>query len=206
MESFKYLNGIVASIPQVNIDTDAIIPKQFLKTIERSGLGKHLFYEKRYDKDGKLNKDFILNKAPWIKSSVLVAGDNFGCGSSREHAPWALLDFGIKCIISTSFADIFYNNCFKNGVLPIVVDEKVRNEITLYASEGAEISINLEEQNIIIENKIYNFDIEPFRKECLLKGLDDIGLTLENENLIERYENEFNKKIWNIPNKIELEE
>ena len=206
MESFKHLNGIVASIPQVNIDTDAIIPKQFLKTIERSGLGKHLFYEKRYDKDGKLNKDFILNKAPWIKSSVLVAGDNFGCGSSREHAPWALLDFGIKCIISTSFADIFYNNCFKNGVLPIVVDEKVRNEITLYASEGAEISINLEEQNIIIENKIYNFDIEPFRKECLLKGLDDIGLTLENENLIERYENEFNKKIWNIPNKIELEE
>jgi len=206
MESFKYLNGIVASIPQVNIDTDAIIPKQFLKTIERSGLGKHLFYEKRYDKDGKLNKDFILNKAPWIKSSVLVAGDNFGCGSSREHAPWALLDFGIKCIISTSFADIFYNNCFKNGVLPIVVDEKVRNEITLYAFEGAEISINLEEQNIIIENKIYNFDIEPFRKECLLKGLDDIGLTLENENLIERYENEFNKKIWNIPNKIELEE
>ena len=206
MESFKHLNGIVASIPQVNIDTDAIIPKQFLKTIERSGLGKHLFYEKRYDKDGKLNKDFILNKAPWIKSSVLVTGDNFGCGSSREHAPWALLDFGIKCIISTSFADIFYNNCFKNGVLPIVVDEKVRNEITLYASEGAEISINLEEQNIIIENKIYNFDIDPFRKECLLKGLDDIGLTLENENLIKRYENEFNKNIWNIPNKIELEE
>jgi len=206
MESFKHLNGIVASIPQVNIDTDAIIPKQFLKTIERSGLGKHLFYEKRYDKDGKLNKDFILNKAPWIKSSVLVAGDNFGCGSSREHAPWALLDFGIKCIISTSFADIFYNNCFKNGVLPIVVDEKVRNEITLYAFEGAEISINLEEQNIIIENKIYNFDIDPFRKECLLKGLDDIGLTLENENSIKRYENEFNKKIWNIPNKIELEE
>ena len=206
MESFKHLNGIVASIPQVNIDTDAIIPKQFLKTIERSGLGKHLFYEKRYDKDGKLNKDFILNKAPWIKSSVLVAGDNFGCGSSREHAPWALLDFGIKCIISTSFADIFYNNCFKNGVLPIVVDEKVRNEITLYAFEGAEISINLEEQNIIIENKIYNFDIDPFRKECLLKGLDDIGLTLENENSIKRYENEFNKNIWNIPNKIELEE
>ena len=206
MESFKYLNGIVVSIPQVNIDTDAIIPKQFLKTIERTGLGKHLFYEKRYDKDGKLNKDFILNKTPWNKSSVLVAGDNFGCGSSREHAPWALLDFGIKCIISTSFADIFYNNCFKNGVLPIVIDENVRNEITLYASEGAEISINLEEQNIIIQNKIYNFDIDPFRKECLLKGLDDIGLTLENENSIKCYENEFNRRIWNLPNKIELEE
>ena len=206
MESFKYLNGIVVSIPQVNIDTDAIIPKQFLKTIERTGLGKHLFYEKRYDKDGKLNKDFILNKTPWNKSSVLVAGDNFGCGSSREHAPWALLDFGIKCIISTSFADIFYNNCFKNGVLPIVVDENVRNEITLYASEEAEISINLEEQNIIIQNKIYNFDIDPFRKECLLKGLDDIGLTLENENSIKSYENEFNRRIWNLPNKIELEE
>jgi len=206
MESFKYLNGIVASIPQVNIDTDAIIPKQFLKTIERTGLGKHLFYEKRYDKDGKLNKDFILNKAPWNNSSVLVAGDNFGCGSSREHAPWALLDFGIKCIISTSFADIFYNNCFKNGVLPIVIDENVRNEITLFASEGAEISINLEEQNIIIQNKIYNFDIDPFRKECLLKGLDDIGLTLENENSIKCYENEFNRRIWNLPNKIELEE
>ena len=202
MEAFKKLSGFVAAIPQVNIDTDAIIPKQFLKTIDRTGLGRFLFYDKRYDKDDKLNKEFILNKEPWNKSCVIVAGDNFGCGSSREHAPWALLDFGIKCIISTSFADIFYNNCFKNGVLPIVVDEKMRNEISVFASEGAEISINLADQNIIIQNKIYNFEIDPYRKECLIKGLDDIGITLENEGSIKNYENDFNKKKWNIPNQL----
>ena len=202
MEAFKKLSGFVVALPQVNIDTDAIIPKQFLKTIERHGLGRFLFYDKRYDKDDKLNKDFILNKEPWNKSCTIVAGDNFGCGSSREHAPWALLDFGVKCIISTSFADIFYNNCFKNGVLPIVVDEKVRDEISAFASEGAEISINLENQNIIIQNKIYNFDIDPYRKDCLLKGLDDIGITLENEDSIQNYENEFNKRIWNVPDQL----
>ena len=202
MEAFKKLNGIVASLPQVNIDTDAIIPKQFLKTIERTGLGKYLFYDKRYDNNDKLNKDFILNKEPWTKSSVIVAGDNFGCGSSREHAPWALLDFGIKSVISTSFADIFYNNCFKNGILPIVVDEATRDEISALASEAAELSINLEDQSIIIHNKVFYFDIDPYRKECLVKGLDDVGVTLENRDSIYNYEQEFNKKLWNIPNKI----
>ena len=202
MEAFKKLNGIVASLPQVNIDTDAIIPKQFLKTIDRAGLGQYLFYDKRYDEDNNLNKDFVLNKEPWTKSSVIVAGDNFGCGSSREHAPWALLDFGIKSIISTSFADIFYNNCFKNGILPIIVDESTRDEISMLASEGQNISINLEDQNIIIYNKVFNFEIDPYRKECLLKGLDDIGITLENENSISNYEKKFNNNNWNIPNQI----
>ena len=202
MEAFKKLNGIVASLPQVNIDTDAIIPKQFLKTIDRAGLGQYLFYDKRYDEDNNLNKDFVLNKEPWTKSSVIVAGDNFGCGSSREHAPWALLDFGIKSIISTSFADIFYNNCFKNGILPIIVDESTRDEISILASEGQNISINLEDQNIIIHNKVFNFEIDPYRKECLLKGLDDIGITLENENSISNYEKKFNNNNWNIPNQI----
>tara|TARA_B100000029_G_scaffold466142_1_gene501373 strand:+ start:495 stop:1106 length:612 start_codon:yes stop_codon:yes gene_type:complete len=202
MEAFKKLNGIVASLPQVNIDTDAIIPKQFLKTIDRAGLGQYLFYDKRYDEDNNLNKDFVLNKEPWTKSSVIVAGDNFGCGSSREHAPWALLDFGIKSIISTSFADIFYNNCFKNGILPIIVDEFTRDEISMLASEGQNISINLEDQNIIIYNKVFNFEIDPYRKECLLKGLDDIGITLENENSISNYEKKFNNNNWNIPNQI----
>ena len=202
MEAFKKLTGIVASLPQVNIDTDAIIPKQFLKTIERTGLGKYLFYDKRYDNNDKLNKDFILNKEPWTKSSVIVAGDNFGCGSSREHAPWALLDFGIKSVISTSFADIFYNNCFKNGILPIVVDEATRDEISALASEAAELSINLEDQSIIIHNKVFYFDIDPYRKECLIKGLDDVGVTLKNRDSIYNYEQEFNKNLWNIPNKI----
>ncbi len=202
MEAFKKLNGIVASLPQVNIDTDAIIPKQFLKTIDRAGLGQYLFYDKRYDEDNNLNKGFVLNKEPWTKSSVIVAGDNFGCGSSREHAPWALLDFGIKSIISTSFADIFYNNCFKNGILPIIVDESTRDEISMLASEGQNISINLEDQNIIIHNKVFNFEIDPYRKECLLKGLDDIGITLENENSISNYEKKFNNNNWNIPNQI----
>ena len=202
MEAFKKLNGIVASLPQVNIDTDPIIPKQFLKTIDRAGLGQYLFYDKRYDEDNNLNKDFVLNKEPWTKSSVIVAGDNFGCGSSREHAPWALLDFGIKSIISTSFADIFYNNCFKNGILPIIVDESTRDEISMLASEGQNISINLEDQNIIIHNKVFNFEIDPYRKECLLKGLDDIGITLENENSISNYEKNFNNNNWNIPNQI----
>ena len=196
MKSFKKLTGIIASIPQVNIDTDAIIPKQFLKTIERTGLGKHLFHEKRYDQNNNLNNDFVLNKQPWDQAEIIVTGDNFGCGSSREHAPWALLDFGISCIIATSFADIFYNNCFKNGVLPIVLNEKIVEEISDLAEQGIEISIDLEEQQIIAQNKLYKFDIDPYRKHCLLNGLDDIGITLENKETIDSYEEKLKSNVW----------
>ena len=199
MKSFKKLTGIIASIPQVNIDTDAIIPKQFLKTIERTGLGKHLFHEKRYDQNNNLNNDFVLNKQPWDQAEIIVAGDNFGCGSSREHAPWALLDFGISCIIATSFADIFYNNCFKNGVLPIVLNEKIVEEISDLAEKGIEISIDLEEQQIIAQNKLYKFDIDPYRKHCLLNGLDDIGITLENKETIDSYEEKLKSNVWHKP-------
>ena len=199
MKSFNKLTGIIAAIPQVNIDTDAIIPKQFLKTIKRTGLGKHLFHEKRYDKDNNLNPNFVLNKEPWDKAQIIVAGDNFGCGSSREHAPWALLDFGISCIISTSFADIFYNNCFKNGVLPIILDEKIVDEISVLALDGIDISIDLEEQQLIVQNKLYKFDIDPYRKHCLLNGLDDIGVTLENENKINSYEGQLETNVWHKP-------
>jgi 3-isopropylmalate/(R)-2-methylmalate dehydratase small subunit len=199
MKSFKKLTGIIASMPQVNIDTDAIIPKQFLKTIERTGLGKHLFHEKRYDQNNNLNNDFVLNKQPWDQAEIIVAGDNFGCGSSREHAPWALLDFGISCIIATSFADIFYNNCFKNGVLPIVLNEKIVEEISDLAEKGIEISIDLEEQQIIAQNKLYKFDIDPYRKHCLLNGLDDIGITLENKETIDSYEEKLKSNVWHKP-------
>ena len=199
MKSFKKLTGIIASIPQVNIDTDAIIPKQFLKTIERTGLGKHLFHEKRYDQNNNLNNEFVLNKQPWDQAEIIVAGDNFGCGSSREHAPWALLDFGISCIIATSFADIFYNNCFKNGVLPIVLNEKTVKEISDLAEQGIEISIDLEEQQIIAQNKLYKFDIDPYRKHCLLNGLDDIGITLENKETIDSYEEKLKSNVWHKP-------
>ena len=199
MKSFNKLTGIIAAIPQVNIDTDAIIPKQFLKTIKRTGLGKHLFHEKRYDKDNNLNSNFVLNKEPWDKAQIIVAGDNFGCGSSREHAPWALLDFGISCIISTSFADIFYNNCFKNGVLPIILDEKIVDEISVLALDGIDISIDLEDQQLIVQNKLYKFDIDPYRKHCLLNGLDDIGVTLENENKINSYESQLETNVWHKP-------
>ena len=199
MKSFKKLTGIIASMPQVNIDTDAIIPKQFLKTIERTGLGKHLFHEKRYDPNNNLNKDFILNKQPWNHAKIIVAGDNFGCGSSREHAPWALLDFGISCVISTSFADIFYNNCFKNGVLPIILNEKIVVEISMLAEQGIEISIDLEDQQLIVQNKLYKFEIDPYRKHCLLNGLDDIGITLENKKTIDSYEETLSSKIWHKP-------
>ncbi|MBT3939487.1 MAG: 3-isopropylmalate dehydratase small subunit [Pelagibacterales bacterium] len=199
MKSFHKLTGIVASLPQVNIDTDAIIPKQFLKTIERTGLGKHLFHEKRYDPNNNLNKDFILNKQPWNHAKIIVAGDNFGCGSSREHAPWALLDFGISCVISTSFADIFYNNCFKNGVLPIILNEKIVVEISMLAEKGIEISIDLEDQQLIVQNKLYKFEIDPYRKHCLLNGLDDIGITLENKKTIDYYEEKLSSKIWHKP-------
>ena len=199
MKSFNKLTGIIASMPQVNIDTDAIIPKQFLKTIERTGLGKHLFHEKRYDQNNLLNNSFVLNKKPWNKAKMIVAGDNFGCGSSREHAPWALLDFGISCIISTSFADIFYNNCFKNGVLPVILKEEIVGEISDLAEQGIEISIDLEEQQLIAQNKLYKFDIDPYRKHCLLNGLDDIGITLENKVTIDVYEEKLESKGWHKP-------
>ena len=199
MESFDKINGIAAPMPEINIDTDAIIPKQFLKTIERKGLGKYLFYDRRFDQEGKKNNSFILNRKPWDKSSVIVAGDNFGCGSSREHAPWALLDFGIKCVISSSFADIFYNNSFKNGLLPIVIDKDGLEKLIEFAKNGEDISVNLKDQIIISHNSIFKFNIDSFRKHCLLNGLDDIGITMEKSNLIDNYEKKINNKSWNIP-------
>ena len=181
----------------MNIDTDMIIPKQFLKTIKRTGLGKSLFYEMRYDEKGKIIDDFILNKEPYSKSKILLAGKNFGCGSSREHAPWALLDFGIKCIISSSFADIFYNNCFKNGMLPIVLDEKQIEEIIEYSKRKESVEINLTEQAIIFGNKRIKFEIDSFKKKCLLNGLDDIAMTLKKLEKITSYENKIKKnKPW----------
>jgi 3-isopropylmalate/(R)-2-methylmalate dehydratase small subunit len=181
----------------INIDTDMIIPKQFLKTIKRTGLGKGLFFEMRHDENGKKIKEFVLNKEPYNNSSILLAGKNFGCGSSREHAPWALLDFGIKCVISPSFADIFYNNCFKNGMLPIVLEEKQIEELTQYSERKESIKINLEEQEIVFGNKRIKFEIEPYKKKCLLHGLDDIALSLEQSEKISSYENKLKKnKPW----------
>ena len=197
MQKFNILNGIPANLPMINIDTDMIIPKQFLKTIKRTGLGKSLFFEMRYDEDGKKIEKFILNKVPYKNSPILLTGKNFGCGSSREHAPWALLDFGIKCIISPSFADIFYNNCFKNGMLPIVLNEKKIGELVQYSERKENIEINLEEQEIKFGNKKINFDIEPFKKKCLLNGLDDIALSLKKLRQISSYETELKKnKPW----------
>ena len=168
MEKFSSLKSIPSYLSLQNIDTDMIIPKQFLKTIKRTGLGKSLFYEMRYDENGKINKDFILNKKPYNKSRILLAGKNFGCGSSREHAPWALLDFGIKCVISSSFADIFYNNCFKNGILPIKIDDKIVQELAQYSKRKEEIEINLEKQEIKYGNKFLKFDVDAFKKKCLM--------------------------------------
>ena len=197
MKKFNILKGIPASLPMINIDTDMIIPKQFLKTIKRTGLGKGLFFEMRHDENGKKIKEFVLNKEPYNNSSILLAGKNFGCGSSREHAPWALLDFGIKCVISPSFADIFYNNCFKNGMLPIVLEEKQIEELTQYSERKESIKINLEEQEIVFGNKRIKFEIEPFKKKCLLHGLDDIALSLEQSEKISSYENKLKKnKPW----------
>ena len=197
MKKFNILKGIPASLPMINIDTDMIIPKQFLKTIKSTGLGKALFFEMRHDENGKKIKEFVLNKEPYNNSSILLAGKNFGCGSSREHAPWALLDFGIKCVISPSFADIFYNNCFKNGMLPIVLEEKQIEELTQYSERKESIKINLEEQEIVFGNKRIKFEIEPFKKKCLLLGLDDIALSLEQSEKISSYENKLNKnKPW----------
>ena len=197
MEKFNILKSIPANLPMMNVDTDMIIPKQFLKTIKRSGLGKSLFFEMRYDEQGKKVNNFVLNKEPYNKSSILLAGKNFGCGSSREHAPWALLDFGIKCVISPSFADIFYNNCFKNGMLPIVLDQKQLEELIEYSERKEAIEINLPEQKIKLENKIIGFEIDTFKKKCLLNGLDDIALSLEKSNKITSYEKNIQKtKPW----------
>ena len=188
MDKFITLKGIAAPLPIVNIDTDMIIPKQFLKTIKRTGLGISLFYEMRYDHQGQELKNFILNTKPFNQSKILVAGDNFGCGSSREHAPWSLKDFGISCIISTSFADIFYNNCFQNGILPIVVSPENSNKLMDFASDQKEFEIDLPSQNISVEGEKIGFDIEPYRKERLIEGLDDIGITMNYEQSITDYE------------------
>ena len=197
MEKFNILKSVPANLPMMNVDTDMIIPKQFLKTIKRSGLGKSLFFEMRYDEQGKKMNDFVLNTEPYDKSSILLAGKNFGCGSSREHAPWALLDFGIKCVISPSFADIFYNNCFKNGMLPIVLDQKQLEELIEYSERKEDIEINLTEQKIKLGNKIISFEVDAFKKKCLLNGLDDIALSLEKSEKISFYENNNQKtKPW----------
>ena len=190
MQKFNKLTSIPAYLPIVNIDTDMIIPKQFLKTIKRTGLGKNLFFEMRYDDQGNEIKDFVLNQKPFSQSKILIAGKNFGCGSSREHAPWALLDFGIRCVVSTSFADIFYNNCFKNGILPVVVSADDRDALMADAAdvENPELDIDLVNQVIRRPNGgEVKFDIDPFRKQCLLDGLDDIGLTLEKGDKIKSY-------------------
>ena len=197
MNKFTTLKSIPAYLPIVNIDTDMIIPKQFLKTIKRTGLGKNLFFEMRYNNDGERISDFILNQEPYNKSKILITGKNFGCGSSREHAPWALLDFGITCVISSSFADIFYNNCFKNGILPITISEEKIKEISEYAKRKEEILINLPEQKIIFGNKEIKFDVDAFKKKCLIEGLDDIALSLEKLDKITAYENKIkSKKPW----------
>ena len=197
MKKFNNLKGIPANLPMINVDTDMIIPKQFLKTIKRTGLGKSLFFEMRYDDNGKKIETFILNNKPYDKSSILITGKNFGCGSSREHAPWALLDFGIKCIIGPSFADIFYNNCFKNGMLPIVLDEDKIEELVEYSIRKQSIEINLNDQEIIFGNKRLKFEIDSFKKKCLLEGLDDIALSLEKSKKISSYEEKIEKnKPW----------
>ena len=197
MEKFNILKGIPANLPMINVDTDMIIPKQFLKTIKRSGLGKSLFFEMRYDEQGKKIDNFVLNNEPYNKSSILLTGKNFGCGSSREHAPWALLDFGIKCIIGLGFADIFYNNCFKNGMLPIVLSQNHLEEIVEYSKRKEMVEINLTKQEIKFGNKIINFEIDSFKKECLLNGLDDISLSLEKSEKISSYEENLKKtKPW----------
>tara|TARA_B100001123_G_scaffold192475_1_gene219568 strand:+ start:31 stop:636 length:606 start_codon:yes stop_codon:yes gene_type:complete len=188
MKKFESIKSIPAYLPIVNIDTDMIIPKQFLKTIKRTGLGKGLFFEMRYDQSGNLIDDFILNKTPYNQSKILIAGKNFGCGSSREHAPWALLDFGIKCIISSSYADIFYNNCFKNGILPIIITEEEIKEISDYSKRKEEISVNLLDQKIIFGNNELKFEIDQFKKRCLMEGLDDIALSLEKSEKIVTFE------------------
>jgi len=194
MQKFISIKGVPTYLPIVNIDTDMIIPKQFLKTIKRTGLGKNLFFELRYDEKGNEIKDFILNQKPYNNSKILITGKNFGCGSSREHAPWALLDFGITCVISSSYADIFYNNCFKNGILPIILKEEKIKELSEYSNRKEEISVDLKKQKIIYGNNEVEFDIDPFKKKCLLEGLDDIALSLEKSDKITSFEKDLKKK------------
>ncbi|MDE0114020.1 MAG: 3-isopropylmalate dehydratase small subunit [Albidovulum sp.] len=194
MEEYEHFTGIAAPMPLVNIDTDMIIPKQFLKTIKRTGLGINLFYEMRYDMEGNENPDFVLNKKAWRNAEIIVAGDNFGCGSSREHAPWALKDFGIRCVISTGFADIFYNNCFKNGILPVTLKESEVAALLDAAQNGenARITVDLESQTITDpKGETCRFEIDPFKKKCLLEGLDDIGLTMEKAGAIDEFEKSY---------------
>ena len=194
MDKFTTLTGFVAPLPMMNVDTDMIIPKQFLKTIKRSGLGKHLFHELRYDLQGNIKNDFVLNWDPYKLAKILITGENFGCGSSREHAPWSLMDFGFRCIIAPSYADIFYNNCFKNGILPIQLEEQSVDLLTEDAQNKLQITVNLEDQSILRENggKI-NFEIDAFRKKCLLEGLDDIDLTFQKSKSIDLYETRIKK-------------
>ena len=193
MEKFTKIKSIPAYIPLMNIDTDKIIPKQFLKTIKRSGLGKSLFYEMRFDEKGNPIKGFILDQEPFNNSKILISGKNFGCGSSREHAPWALLDFGIRVIVSESFADIFYNNCFKNGILPIVAKDEIINELKDYSERKENIEVKLQEQEIIYGNKTFKFELDSFKKKCLLEGLDDIALSLKKTKNIESFENKMSQ-------------
>ena len=201
MEKFTKIKSIPAYLSLQNIDTDMIIPKQFLKTIKRTGLGKSLFYEMRYDEQGKSIKDFTLNNEPYNKSKILLAGKNFGCGSSREHAPWALSDFGIKCVISSSFADIFYNNCFKNGILPVKIDEQSVLELADYSKRKEEIDVDLENQEIKFGNKSIKFDVDAFKKKCLIEGLDDIGLSMEKVSHIDNFEKKIGvDKPWLMKN------
>ncbi|MCC6008029.1 MAG: 3-isopropylmalate dehydratase small subunit [Rhodobacteraceae bacterium] len=191
MTPFTTLTSVAAPLPLVNVDTDMIIPKQFLKTIHRTGLGKSLFYEMRYDREGNEQPDFVLNQPAWREAGILVAGENFGCGSSREHAPWALMDFGIRCVIAPSFADIFYNNCFKNGILPIVMPQDVVDRLMDDARKGANarLAVDLEAQTVTgADGTVYRFEIDPYRKHCLMEGLDDIGLTLEKAAAIDTFE------------------
>ena len=197
MQKFNSLKSLPAYLPIVNIDTDMIIPKQFLKTIKRTGLGKNLFFEMRYDDGGNEIKDFVLNVEPFNSSKILITGKNFGCGSSREHAPWALLDFGITCVISSSYADIFYSNCFKNGILPIILTDEEVTELSEYSKRKEEIFIDLKEEKIIYGNNELEFDIDPFKKKCLLEGLDDIALSLEKSKQIDTYEKKLKEnKPW----------
>jgi 3-isopropylmalate/(R)-2-methylmalate dehydratase small subunit len=197
MQKFNTLKSIPAYLPIVNIDTDMIIPKQFLKTIKRTGLGKNLFFEMRYDDNGNEIKDFVLNQNPFNNSKILIAGKNFGCGSSREHAPWALLDFGITCVISSSFADIFYSNCFKNGILPIILDDEKIKELSEYTKRKEEISIDLNEEKIVFGNNETKFKVDSFKKKCLLEGLDDIALSLKKSDKIKNFEKSLKvKKPW----------
>jgi len=197
MQKFNSIKSIPVYLPIVNVDTDMIIPKQFLKTIKRTGLGKNLFFDMRYDDNGNEIKDFTLNQEPYNKSKILITGKNFGCGSSREHAPWALLDFGITCVISLSYADIFYNNCFKNGILPIILEKDKIKELSEYSKRKEEIAINLKEEKIVFGNNEIKFEIDTFKKKCLLEGLDDIALSLEKSEKIASFETELkSKKPW----------